>query len=382
MAGGTAARSSTRLQRVLLDVYAAGLGELGWIDALESLARFFDAPGARAFDVRPDTGAIPTGYTFGTQRMEGDYVGRMVAIDPRKEHALHRRGCFTSVDYDVLPEEDIRRHEFYDWLQRDVGIKYHVGSRMIDAADMSSFVSVNFDAKREHAQPDEIATFRMLTPHIANAWRVSRRLSQASRIDDLSMLLLESTDSGVVTLDSGGRVLSLNRLARTVLDRGDGMRIERRRLRALRAADDRSLQRQIGFALQAARGESLYAGGTAAVGRRGAALPYALRILPMRHVVGPLPDQVPFVAVLVWDPARPTLPSHECVMAVLGLTPREAEGALLVAQGLPLAEAAGRMGISLNTARTHLANAMHKTGARNRAALIAAIRGLPSDERP
>jgi DNA-binding CsgD family transcriptional regulator len=377
MAGGTTARSSDALQRVLLDVYATGLGELDWIDALESLARFFDAPSARVFDVRPATGEVLTGYTFGTQRMEGDYVARMIAIDPRKEYALHRRGCFTSVDYDALPEEDIRRHEFYDWLQRDGGIKYHVGSRMIDADDVSSLVSVNFDARREHARPDEIATFRMLTPHIANAWRVSQRLAQASRIDDLSTLLLESAQRGVVTLDSDGRVLSINRLAHAAIDCGDGLRIERRKLRALRAADDRSLQAEIALALHAARGESFHAGGAVAVGRRGTALPYALRILPMRHVVGPLPDQVPYVAVFVWDPARPPLPSHECVMDILGLTPREAEVALFVAQGLTLAEVAGRMGISLNTARAHLANVMHKTCARNRTVLVSAIRGLP-----
>jgi DNA-binding CsgD family transcriptional regulator len=69
-------------------------------------------------------------------------------------------------------------------------------------------------------------------------------------------------------------------------------------------------------------------------------------------------------------------------MAVFGLTPREAEVALLVAQGLSQTEAAGRLGIAPGTARTHLANAMAKSGARSQNAFIGHIRGLPiHDER-
>jgi DNA-binding CsgD family transcriptional regulator len=104
--------------------------------------------------------------------------------------------------------------------------------------------------------------------------------------------------------------------------------------------------------------------------------------MPLRHVVGVLPDAVPYVSVFIADPVRPALSSREDLMAIFGFTAREAELALLLAQGETLANAAGRMRISRNTARTHLAGAMHKTGSPSQAALIGLIRGVPGgDER-
>ena len=44
--------------------------------------------------------------------------------------------------------------------------------------------------------------------------------------------------------------------------------------------------------------------------------------------------------------------------------------AVLVAQGLSVGEAASEMGISINTARTHLRRMYDKTGARNHSALL------------
>jgi hypothetical protein len=133
---------------------------------------------------------------------------------------------------------------------------------MIDAGSLSSFISVEFTASQGHADRDKIETFRALTPHIANAWRISRLLAQTSRVDDLNLLLLESALWGVVTLDHDGRVLTVNGPARAVIARNDGLRIEHGELRALHGADDRSLQIQIGLSLKAARGEGFHSGGT------------------------------------------------------------------------------------------------------------------------
>lgn len=372
-------RAEADVLRLLQSLYGAGLGEQSWAEALQSISTFFGAAGAVAFDLDRRAGAIPFMQAFGVEQApQGDYADRMNAINPRMKRALTQPGCHTSFDYEGLPEEAIRHHEFYDWLIRECGVKYFIGSRMIDAAEVSSFISVEFTPRQGHANRDKIEIFRALTPHIANAWRISRRLAQTSRVDDLNLLLLESAPWGVVTLDRRGRVLSANGCARGIIARNDGLRLEHGELRASRAADDRSLQIKIGLSLKSACGEGFHPGGTLAVARSGGTTPYGLRILPTRHVVGALQENVPFVAVLISDPLQSRLPSREDLMVIFGLTPREAEISLHIAQGTSYAEAAEKMGIAPGTVRAHLANALAKTGVRNQGALVGLIRGLPS----
>jgi len=373
-------RPKSDILRVLSDIYGAGLGDCSWTDALRSVAGFFGGAGAVVFDLDRNTGEIPAIHLFGVEHGCGDYVDRMNAINPRMHRALAQPGCHTAVDYDVLSEAEIGRSEFYDWLQRDCGVKYAIGSRMLDRDEMSSFISVELSARHGHAEPDEIEMFRLLTLHFANAWRISQRLGQALRIGDLNDLLQQSVPWGVVALDHSGRVLSINAQACRAIGRGDGLRIERGQLHALRSADDRALQNEIALSLRSARGEVLHAGGAVAVGRRGATVPYGLRIVPLRHIAAALPDRTAFVVVFVSDPVQPGLPNRDDLIAIFGLTPREAEVALHMAHGTPLVEISKRLRIARNTARTHLANAMVKTGARTQGALVGLIRGLPGRE--
>jgi DNA-binding NarL/FixJ family response regulator len=75
-------------------------------------------------------------------------------------------------------------------------------------------------------------------------------------------------------------------------------------------------------------------------------------------------------------PANPDLPVtaapwHQQLMARHGLSPREAQVAERVAQGLSDKVVAQQLGVAYTTVRTYLAQALQKTGCANRKALIA-----------
>jgi hypothetical protein len=67
--------------------------------------------------------------------------------------------------------------------------------------------------------------------------------------------------------------------------------------------------------------------------RRDSAFPCELRILPLRHMANRRPHGVPFVVILIADPVEPRVPSRDDVMALCGLSAREAELALCLAKG-------------------------------------------------
>ena len=58
-------------------------------------------------------------------------------------------------------------------------------------------------------------------------------------------------------------------------------------------------------------------------------------------------------------------------LARLGVTPREADVLLLVAEGLPNKEIAARLQLSPRTVEKHVESLLRKTGARSRTKLVA-----------
>lgn len=375
-------KSESNILHLLSELYVTGLGERNWLDTLRSISTFFGAVGVNAFDFsrvtkEPLTCFIGDGNDVG----QSNYIDHIHSIDPRLKHAISYQGPMISCDYDVLPEQAMRRHEYYDWLSRVCDMKYHVGTKFIDDGDVFSCMSIELGITHGPPEQEDLELLELLTPHIANSWRMSQRLVQASRIDDFNLLLLENAPWGVVTLDHCGLVLSVNGPAQRIVARGDGLRISHKELRALRAADDRALQIEIGCSLRSARGEGLHPGSTMAIGRANETIPYGVRVLPLRHVTCSLPQGLPFVAVVIADLVQPQLPDREDLMAVLGFSPREAEVALLVAQNLSVPEIGAHLCIAPGTVRTHLANAMVKVGANNQTMLIGFIRGLPVGEK-
>ena len=115
---------------------------------------------------------------------------------------------------------------------------------------------------------------------------------------------------------------------------------------AMRVVEYRFLVRQHSFEIYAA----IVAAGFAAIGI-WLGLTITRREVVVKEV--PVPATEPFVP----DAAR---------IEALGLTPRELEVLQLVAEGLSTKEMAGRLFVSENTVKTHIARVLDKLGASRR----------------
>lgn len=70
--------------------------------------------------------------------------------------------------------------------------------------------------------------------------------------------------------------------------------------------------------------------------------------------------------------------AHAWLKGTFGLTPAETRIAMALGHGLGVSTAAERLGISANTARTHLKRVFHKTGVRRQSQLaVLVVRGRP-----
>jgi DNA-binding CsgD family transcriptional regulator len=113
--------------------------------------------------------------------------------------------------------------------------------------------------------------------------------------------------------------------------------------------------------------------------RRGGTLRLVAADVAEEHTGGPL--EKPSVVFVVSNDSPPPVDEADLV-APVDLTRAEASVVALVAHGLANKEAGERMGISVETVRTHLASAFRKTGARTRAGLAALAYGARFGQGP
>ena len=81
--------------------------------------------------------------------------------------------------------------------------------------------------------------------------------------------------------------------------------------------------------------------------------------------------------LLLFDPALVPPPGTSVLRALFGFTPREAELAALLMQGVGVEEAARMIGVTVSTARTFLASLAAKTDTHTQAALVRQLLAIP-----
>lgn len=152
---------------------------------------------------------------------------------------------------------------------------------------------------------------------------------------------------GVILCDRHGKVVFANRVAAVVLTQADALLIDRGGEIRGRVPAETALLRQ-----------ALADGGAVRASREsGEALPL---------LVCPLPPE----GAVIFIGDRQSAMSQEPIARWYELTPAEARVAAALAEGESLEDAAELLGITRNTARTHLKRIFAKTGTNRQGALV------------
>lgn len=349
--------------------YTAGFAGCPWSVPLRATADLLGGNGSAFFDLDRRNGRIGRFETDRLERGAGEYVARMNRINPRMQYSMRRPGPHIVTDYGILPEPALSRHEFYDWMERTNDTRYFVGGRLVDRGSQSLFASVEFG--RRHGHPDEAAveTFRLLVPHMANAWRISTLVQTRDDAAAVTNLVIRHWLCGIVALRRDGTILFMNEAAERVIACADGLTVVDRRLQAARAVSDRALQGMIGRVIQSAPDQPPDSGGAITVLRPSGQVPFALRVVPCNPHGSFAATELPAALVLVANPDQRPVPA-EATLRALSFTPAEIRLAQQIVQGRTLPAAARDLGMSHNTARAHLRSIFAKTQARSQVELV------------
>lgn len=258
-------------------------------------------------------------------------------------------------------EKETIEHDFYVRWVKPSGFRDMIGVLVLKSGRRLAWFSVaRTDIQTRYRQSD-LEFMDWLAPHICRAFTMADIFDmQAIRLERLEQTV-DALSTGVFLADHDG-ITYMNSSARKLVDHGSTLKIKNNRLTATRARAADRLSHAVSASL----------GGTAPVkiGSHMVAIPDAdgggllANILPLswKNAHNPLVGLPGSAAIFVQDASAPPQFAGGAFAKLYGLTPAELRVSLEVAKGNGLTELTETLGISTNTAKTHLKHVFAKTG--------------------
>lgn len=276
----------------------------------------------------------------------------------------------------VTAEELIGR----EWLQSPVYLEYlkAIDVRHLLGADIytADGIECRFRATRGHdARPfgtAEKTLVGQILPHLKRSIQLHARLDFLETERQLFAGTVNRMLLGIVSIAENGDILETNQEARRILNEKDGIWLSGNAISVDSGHEGREFQRLLKQVLAGTPGDK----GPGVVEAMSITRPSGrskLGVLMKAIPIGRWSEarHRPAVAVFLRDPeANPAQPSHELVRRLFGLTRMEAALAVLLTEGFTLDEAAEKMNVRRNTARTHLRSIFCKTGVTRQTMLV------------
>jgi DNA-binding CsgD family transcriptional regulator/PAS domain-containing protein len=340
-------------------IYCAAVDPTKWPAALQAIADVFGDAGAVMMYGRSDGGfgaiVSPTLLAL-VEEYDRDFRGQDLRSLRGRE-----RGYFAITDAltdrDLVSEEEMETHPYYRLLARH-GLKYFASSSLLPVPNVESSIAVQRAIGKEPYTDEELEVVVQLCRHAEKALRLSVRLLEVELTKIGLAEALNRLSIGVFALNSAGEVTFSNAAAERVL--GSGLSVVDGRLR-IRTPDGRDI---IAQGLAADMETMPGASRPIMIERLDSRRPLAVYFLPMRNVRQAAASLLggPRMIVLAVDSEMDAPVDPATVRDLLGLTLSEARLTSLIGAGFAPAQAAEKLGISEETARSSLKKVFAKTG--------------------
>lgn len=214
-----------------------------------------------------------------------------------------------------------------------------------------------------------------LLPHLARAWRIRRALTQWQGLAASLASALDRLDRGVIISTPDGRIRFANREADRMLTDGGRLTVRQGRLGGADPRESAGLRKLISDISAAGSGERLQPSAAVPLGdtdENGGLVVVAEPITPPHCEVLRQPGIAGAILFLGGSATRARMTADRLRNAY-ALTPAQAELAARLVDGAKLIEAAAALGVSENTARTHLKAIFQRVGVNRQAELVARV---------
>ena len=364
--------------QLLLDIYAAATRPAGWFPVVDRLARTVDAAGCMLFlsDVN-DESALTISADSELWR------SIRPAVEHYQRHFAHHEAAVFAALRD-LPEQtfvassdpDPRFHCPADrpdavYLLEHAGIKVRTVARLNANAAWHDSIAFQFAPVHETAPREHLERVRPYLPHLAKTLEFGRLYGRLHRLHAAVLAALDHVRVGMVIVSGSGEPIVANAAAQSLLDAGDGLRVD---AAGRIASRDENVQRQLRAACAALATTAAGAPGRhaeqLAAPRKGVRLPLLLEITPLRDGLHELDGALAAAMIMIIDPEADEHVDSSGLARVCGLSVAEADVCAHLVQGLGTPAIAERRSTSVDTVKTQIARIYRKTRVDGRTALV------------
>jgi DNA-binding CsgD family transcriptional regulator/PAS domain-containing protein len=277
--------------------------------------------------------------------------------------------------HDFVGTEQLERSRFYTEYLIPWDAIYNMGVDVRDGDRIYARLRLTRGRHAGNFTASEKRFVESLVPHFDIAMRTHAALDVTKMERAIYADAMDHLTLATVILDASGHVIHMNALARDILHRQDGITLANDTLALTHPADAQRLRDAISRAITVGRAAKPGIVEVLRARRPSGAGHYGMMIRPAAGAIGSEEVTVsPAVAVFISvEEGSQSPPPVETIRKLFELTHKEAQLALCLANGRSLQEAAGDLGITLNTARAHLRSTFSKTGIDRQARLVRAI---------
>jgi DNA-binding CsgD family transcriptional regulator/PAS domain-containing protein len=380
---GPATRSEEQALALIGLIYDAAGNSSLWPRFLREFGKALRAPATNIFAQDLDNHAFN--------------VAAQVGIDPSYDDAYDRyyhtkniyliRGQHLLRSGNVVPSQSLcsdaeaLRSEFYnEWI---VPQKQSYG--LIGVISRNRSLTSMAGAIRFRGMPpfgeEELALVRLLIPHLQRAVQLHRRIADIEARHRGASDALDRWQLGMVLVDACGRIVFMNRSASEIVRARDGLASEADGLHAALTHETVALRGLIQGAMQTSAGLGLQSGGAITLSRPSLKRPLNVLVTPLAPHDSLAAHKRAAAILFVRDPEACGDADQGVLQRFYGLTAAEAALAMLLIAGHNLASAADGLGVTMNTARTHLKRIFEKTGTKRQAELVGLVLRSPAQVR-
>jgi DNA-binding CsgD family transcriptional regulator/PAS domain-containing protein len=355
-------------------VYAGVTDQSAWQEALRRLQQIFAAEVVllARHDVAAKSGACIRQIGMDPV-LVGRYEPEFAQQNPWMQAERLYRVHSVVAGEDVVRNADLVKTDFYQHYLRPQRLLHRMCGVICRRGPEFWYITAARQPRQPVFDARDAQRLAGLLPHVERALELSWKFARERSAREALLDVLDQLPTAIIVVDAEAHPVMINLAAENVLAMGDGMLLKRRRLEALWHAERARLAQLIASAC-APDGDTAAPGGHLMVSRPSGLRPFLVMVSSLpRAYRDRAGQQGRLAAVVIKDPQaqlHASAAGRREIAELYELTRAEERLLHAILDGRGLFEAAEQLGVSRNTARTHMKRIYAKTGTRRQAELV------------